>query len=90
MFQLQLLDNTSCAEYLFIIIFLYIFRTSNYKAEPEDNMNQTESKEHLEICKMMSICIAHAANCGGLGSLTGTGPNVVFKGQSDMLVYYLH
>ena len=53
-------------------------------------MNQTESKAHLEICKMMSICIAHAANCGGLGSLTGTGPNVVFKGQSDMLVYYLH
>ncbi|CAG2254130.1 SLC13A2_3_5 [Mytilus edulis] len=56
-------------------------KTSNYKAEPEDNMNQTESKEHLEICKMMSICIAHAANCGGLESLTGTGPNVVFKGQ---------
>ncbi|VDI56403.1 Hypothetical predicted protein [Mytilus galloprovincialis] len=59
-------------------------KTSNYKAEPEDNMNQTESKAHLEICKMMSICIAHAANCGGLGSLTGTGPNVVFKGQSDI------
>ncbi|VDI03675.1 solute carrier family 13 (sodium-dependent dicarboxylate transporter), member 2/3/5 [Mytilus galloprovincialis] len=61
------------------------YKTSNYKAEPEDNMNQTESKEHLEICKMMSICIAHAANCGGLGSLTGTGPNVVFKGQSDII-----
>ncbi|XP_076108243.1 Na(+)/citrate cotransporter-like isoform X2 [Mytilus galloprovincialis] len=60
-------------------------KTSNYKAEPEDNMNQTESKAHLEICKMMSICIAHAANCGGLGSLTGTGPNVVFKGQSDII-----
>ncbi|XP_076108247.1 Na(+)/citrate cotransporter-like isoform X2 [Mytilus galloprovincialis] len=60
-------------------------KTSNYKAEPEDNMNQTENKAHLEICKMMSICIAHAANCGGLGSLTGTGPNVVFKGQSDII-----
>lgn len=45
---------------------------------------EAEDTEHIRICKMMSICIAHSANTGGLGSLTGTGPNVVFKGQSEM------
>lgn len=46
--------------------------------------DKEHDREHIRICKMMSICIAHAANTGGLGSLTGTGPNVVFKGQSEM------
>lgn len=43
-----------------------------------------EDPEYKRVCKMLSICIAHTANIGGIASLTGTNPNVILKGQSDM------
>ncbi|VDI56405.1 solute carrier family 13 (sodium-dependent dicarboxylate transporter), member 2/3/5 [Mytilus galloprovincialis] len=46
--------------------------------------SKKESQEYKRICKMLSICIAHTANVGGIASLTGTNPNVILKGQSDM------
>jgi sodium-dependent dicarboxylate transporter 2/3/5 len=36
------------------------------------------------LCKCLTLSIAYAANVGGIGSLTGTGPNLVMKGQLDM------
>ncbi|VDI56406.1 solute carrier family 13 (sodium-dependent dicarboxylate transporter), member 2/3/5, partial [Mytilus galloprovincialis] len=45
--------------------------------------SKKESQEYKRICKMLSICIAHTANVGGIASLTGTNPNVILKGQSD-------
>ncbi|CAG2199132.1 SLC13A2_3_5 [Mytilus edulis] len=46
--------------------------------------SKTENQEYKRICKMLSICIAHTANVGGIASLTGTNPNVILKGQSDI------
>ncbi|CAG2227901.1 SLC13A2_3_5 [Mytilus edulis] len=46
--------------------------------------SKKDSQEYKRICKMLSICIAHTANVGGIASLTGTNPNVILKGQSDM------
>ncbi|CAG2228363.1 SLC13A2_3_5 [Mytilus edulis] len=47
--------------------------------------SKKESQEYKRICKMLSICIAHTANVGGIASLTGTNPNVILKGQSDII-----
>ncbi|WAR01096.1 S13A5-like protein [Mya arenaria] len=46
----------------------------------EDNTNESFTR----LCKCLSLSIAYSANCGGIGSLTGTVPNLVMKGQLDM------
>ncbi|ESO97809.1 hypothetical protein LOTGIDRAFT_104185 [Lottia gigantea] len=41
--------------------------------------------KYKKLCKAISLCICYAANCGGIGALTGTGPNLVVKGFADEL-----
>jgi len=52
-----------------------------------DHTDVVKDAGHLRMCKALSLAIAYSANVGGIGSLTGTGPNVVMKGQSDMYVF---
>ncbi|XP_041347669.1 solute carrier family 13 member 5-like isoform X3 [Gigantopelta aegis] len=42
-------------------------------------------QEYKRMCKGLSLCIAYAANVGGIATLTGSPPNLVFKGQADLL-----
>ncbi|XP_076452387.1 Na(+)/citrate cotransporter-like isoform X2 [Babylonia areolata] len=42
-----------------------------------------EDPDYLMLCKGLSLCIAYGCNIGGIATLTGTPPNLVFKGQAD-------
>ena len=47
---------------------------------------RTESQEYISMCKGMALCVAYAANVGGTGSMSGTGPNIIMVGQADLYV----
>ncbi|XP_060071029.1 Na(+)/citrate cotransporter-like [Ylistrum balloti] len=58
-----------------------IFETENGS---ESNQERQADKTHLNLCKALSMSICYAANIGGIASLTGTGVNVIMKGQTDI------
>ena len=42
-----------------------------------------EDKEFSQFSCALKLCVAFAANVGGVGTLIGCGPNIVLKGQLD-------
>ena len=54
-------------------------------SEIEDDMarDKTEDPEWSRLAKALSLCIAYAANIGGTGSMIGSTPNLVLKGQIE-------
>ncbi|XP_023933335.1 solute carrier family 13 member 5 isoform X2 [Lingula anatina] len=42
-------------------------------------------RDHKQLCKCMCIAVAYSATVGGIASLTGTPPNLVMKGQLDII-----
>ncbi|XP_061183246.1 Na(+)/citrate cotransporter-like [Saccostrea echinata] len=51
----------------------------------EKNADLEGNEGYNRMCKGMSLCVAYAANIGGTGSLSGTGPNLIMQGQADQI-----
>ncbi|XP_067684474.1 Na(+)/citrate cotransporter-like [Haliotis asinina] len=41
--------------------------------------------ESLGLLKALCLCVCYSANCGGVGTLTGSAPQLVLKGQIDSI-----
>lgn len=54
-----------------------------HEAEPKDEKEKEESIKKMS--KGFALCVAYAANIGGVATLTGTPPNLILQGQADRL-----
>ncbi|WAR01094.1 S13A2-like protein [Mya arenaria] len=80
--------NTATTAMMVPIANAILMQLKNTEDEYKNNnvLENNTNESFTRLCKCLTLSIAYAANCGGIGSLTGTGPNLVMKGQLDIVL----
>ncbi|KAJ8312229.1 hypothetical protein KUTeg_009602 [Tegillarca granosa] len=75
-FQIEMEQNGSPIE----------LRNHNDSQDADDyiDFSKLDAKSQ-RLCKATCLCICYGANLGGVGTMTGTAPNLVMKGHADLI-----
>ena len=58
-------------------------------SQADENEEEDDDPHFKRLCAGMSLSICYAACCGGIATVTGTGPNLIVKGFTDKWVVRL-
>jgi len=85
MFLSMWISNTATTSMMVPIVDAIILEL-NSEISKEGEMTETSLQKNTQKVKeMLFLSVAYASSCGGVGTLTGTGPNLVLKGMIGTL-----
>jgi len=85
MFLSMWISNTATTS-MMVPIVEAIISELNSEISKEGDMKEADQQKNIQkVREMLFLSVAYAASCGGVGTLTGTGPNLVLKGMIGTL-----
>ena len=85
MFLSMWISNTATTSMMVPIVEAIVMEL-DMEITKEGSMNQErQARNKQRVREMLFLSVAYSASCGGVGTLTGTGPNLVLKGMIGTL-----
>ena len=85
MFLSMWISNTATTSMMVPIVEAIVMEL-DMEITKEGSMNlEKQQRNKQRVREMLFLSVAYSASCGGVGTLTGTGPNLVLKGMIGTL-----